>query len=132
MNTCFIRVIIAPTKGKKTVRCYDEDTNFWGSNRDDRHYKASGGRCGGRVFRYYKHALGRRVRFENIKKTAEIFGLPEYLVRQKVNSGEIVAIRSGRRIFVNIDKFAEYLNNSRLTPKVDEAANTGRMAPINL
>ena len=69
---------------------------------------------------------------ENIKKTAEIFGLPEYLIRQKVNSGEIVAIRSGRRVFVNIDKLAEYLNNSRLKPKVDEAANNRKVTPINL
>ena len=69
---------------------------------------------------------------ENIKKTAEIFGLPEYLVRRKVNDGEIVAVKSGRRIFVNIDKFAEYLNNSRLTPKVDEVANNRKMTPINL
>lgn len=49
-------------------------------------------------------------RMETIKKTAEIFGLSEFFVRQKVLSGEVVFVRAGKKYLVNIDKFAEYLN----------------------
>ena len=71
-------------------------------------------------------------RMETIKTTAALFNLPVHFVRQKVTSGEIVAVRAGRRFLVNVDKLAEYLNNSKLTPEPDEAANVGRIAPIDL
>lgn len=67
---------------------------------------------------------------ESIKRTAEIFGLPVNLVRQKVLNGEITAIRAGRKILVNVDKFAEYLNGSKLTPEPDEAASPSGITPI--
>lgn len=51
---------------------------------------------------------------ESIRKTAEIFGLPVHFVRQKVNNGEIVAVRAGKRFLVNVDKLAEYLNTSTI------------------
>ena len=51
---------------------------------------------------------------ENIKKTAEIFGLPEHFVRAKVASGEVVAVRAGKRFLVNVEKFAEYLNTTTI------------------
>ena len=75
-------------------------------------------------------------RMETIKNTAKIFGLPEYLVRQKVLSGEVVAISSGRRYLVNVDRFAEYLNTNKL-PAPDEqdepAEQTGiRPIPVKL
>lgn len=54
-----------------------------------------------------------------IKETAKLFGLPEHLVRQKVLSGEVVAISAGRRYLVNVDRFAEYLNTNKL-PALDE------------
>lgn len=47
---------------------------------------------------------------ETIKNTAKLFGLAEYFVRQKVLSGEIVAVKAGCKYLVNVDKFAEYLN----------------------
>lgn len=47
---------------------------------------------------------------ETIKKTAQLFGLPEYFVRQKAISGEIVAVKAGRKYLINVDRFAEYLN----------------------
>ena len=47
-----------------------------------------------------------------IKDTAEIFKLPEYFVRQLVKSGKVIAIKSGRKIFVNVGKFAELLNTN--------------------
>lgn len=53
-------------------------------------------------------------RMETIKNTAKMFGLPEHLVRQKVLSGEVVAISAGRRYLVNVDKFADYLNSNKL------------------
>lgn len=53
-------------------------------------------------------------RMETIKITAKIHGLPEHLVRQKVLSGEVVAIKAGRRYLVNVDKFTEYLNTNKL------------------
>ena len=60
---------------------------------------------------------------ETIKRTAELFGLPVHFVRTKVSSGEIVAVRAGKRFLVNVDKFAEYLNNSTIltaTPPNDK------------
>ena len=71
-------------------------------------------------------------RMETIKTTAALFGLPVHLVRQKVAAGEVVAIKAGRKFLVNIDRFAEYLNSSKLTPDAEEAASGGRIAPIDL
>ena len=56
-------------------------------------------------------------RMESIKATAELFNLPVHFIRQKVSSGEIVAVRAGRRFLVNVDKLAEYLNSSRVMPE---------------
>ncbi len=73
-------------------------------------------------------------RMETIKKTAEIFGLPVHFVRTKVNSGEVVAVRAGRRYLVNVDRFAEYLNSNTITPQAEEleAETVGRVYPINI
>lgn len=71
-------------------------------------------------------------RMESIPITAKIHGLPVNLVRQKVLSGEVPAIRAGRKILVNVDKFTEYLNNTKLTPEPDEAASSSRITPIDL
>lgn len=70
---------------------------------------------------------------ESIKRTAEIFGLPVHFVRSKVASGEVVAVRAGRRFLVNIDKFAEFLNTNRLaaSDNVDNA-DKGKIVPIDL
>ena len=68
---------------------------------------------------------------ETIRKTAEIFGLPVHFVRTKVSSGEVVAVRAGRRFLVNVDKFAEYLNSSTIQPEADSAAHSVcRVTPI--
>lgn len=56
-------------------------------------------------------------RMESIKTTAGLFNLPVHFIRQKVSSGEIVAVRAGRRFLVNVDKLAEYLNSSRVKPE---------------
>lgn len=73
---------------------------------------------------------------ENIKKTAELFGLPVHFVRCKVSSGEVVAVRAGRRFLVNVDKFAEYLNSSHVQPagrapsESGTESGTSRVLPI--
>ena len=61
---------------------------------------------------------------ENIKKTAEIFGLSEHFVRAKVSSGEVVAVRAGKRFLVNVEKFAEYLNTTTITPQNNAIASS--------
>ena len=67
-------------------------------------------------------------RMETIKKTAELFGLPVHFVRSKVSSGEVVAVRAGKRFLVNVDKFAEYLNTS--TIKQESASEDCRVKRI--
>ncbi|MCH5204292.1 MAG: helix-turn-helix domain-containing protein [Oscillospiraceae bacterium] len=67
---------------------------------------------------------------ETIKKTAEIFGLPVHFVRAKVNSGEVVAVRAGRKFLVNVDRFAEYLNSATIQP--EQRSQTARLEPIKM
>ena len=69
---------------------------------------------------------------ENIKKTAEIFGLPEHFVRSKVASGEVVAVRAGKRFLVNVEKFAEYLNSSTITTPPNDDISANNMPKINI
>ena len=69
-------------------------------------------------------------RMRTIKETAELFGLPVHFVRQKVNDGEIVAVRAGRRFLVNIDKFAEYLDTCTISQGSE--ADSGKIQPIAL
>lgn len=78
-------------------------------------------------------SVSRRVpRMETIKNTAKLFGLPEHLVRQKVLSGEVVAISAGRRYLVNVDRFADYLNSNKLSApdERDEPAERSGIRPI--
>jgi excisionase family DNA binding protein len=57
---------------------------------------------------------------ETIETTARLFGLPKHFVRQKVLTGEVVAVCSGRRYLVNVDKFSEYLNSNTLKQPVEQ------------
>lgn len=66
-------------------------------------------------------------RMEGIKQTAVILNLPVHFVRSKVASGEVVAVRAGRRILVNVDKFIEYLNGSTIQAESEKAT---RVMPI--
>lgn len=63
-------------------------------------------------------------RMETIKETAKLFNLPEYFVRQKVSCGEVVAVKAGKKYLVNIDKFAEYLNNTTVQQERTETIIT--------
>lgn len=69
-------------------------------------------------------------RMETIKKTAQLFGLPVHFVRCKVSSGEVVAVRAGRRFLVNVDKFAEYLNSSTVAQESIAADKASPVVPI--
>lgn len=66
---------------------------------------------------------------ETIKHTAELFGLPVHFVRSKVASGEIVAVRAGRKFLVNVDRFAEYLNTATVQTG-SGAESAARVTPI--
>ena len=71
-------------------------------------------------------------RMEGIRKTAEIFGLPVHFVRAKVASGEVVAVRAGRKFLVNVDRFAEYLNTSTVQPESGAVPDgSARVMPIS-
>ena len=65
-----------------------------------------------------------------IKETAEIFNLPEYFVRQLVKSGKVIAIKSGRKIFVNVGKFAELLNTNVVNADEDQNELSFGIKPI--
>lgn len=69
---------------------------------------------------------------ETIKRTAEIFGLPVHFIRCKVASGEVVAVRAGRKFLVNVDRFAEYLNTSTVQPESGaDPDGSARVMPIS-
>lgn len=68
-------------------------------------------------------------RMETIKKTSEMFGLPVHFVRDKVNNGEIVAVRAGKKYLVNVDKFAEYLNSCTVA-RSDESTSSEQIQKI--
>lgn len=71
---------------------------------------------------------------ETIDKTAELTGLPKTLIRRKVLSGEIVAIKSGAKYLVNVDKLIEYLNTATIkeSEKESEKADTSVIKPISI
>lgn len=73
-------------------------------------------------------------RMETIKRTAEIFGLPVHFVREKVNSGEVVAVRAGKKFLVNIERFADYLNGNTAanTSSRSPEESTARIMPISI
>ena len=68
---------------------------------------------------------------KTIDETAVLFGLPKHWVRQKVLNGEIVAVRSGKRYLVNVDKLIEYLNSNTLKP-AESAASYGGIKPVSV
>ena len=70
-----------------------------------------------------------------IRETAALFNLPVHFVRQKVNSGEVVAVRAGRKFLVNVERFADYLNGNvgeKSAPRCFADEPTPRIAPISL
>lgn len=49
-----------------------------------------------------------------LKEAAEITGLAYGLLRNKALTGEIVAMRVGRKILINLDELVKFLNSSRI------------------
>ena len=47
----------------------------------------------------------------SIKDAAAVTGLSYSYIRSLVLQNKIVFIRSGRKVFINMEKFAEFLNN---------------------
>ena len=67
------------------------------------------------------------------KATGKLFGLPEHVIRQKVISGEIVSVKAGCKYLVNVDRFAEYLNSSTVSPQNAQKAECGIVpVPVKL
>ena len=54
-------------------------------------------------------------RMRTIREAARATGLAEHHVRQLVLSGEIVAVKAGKKYLVNLDRFIEYLNTAHAT-----------------
>lgn len=46
-----------------------------------------------------------------IREAAEITGLTEFALRRLVKEGKLVHVKSGNRVFINLEKLAEYLSN---------------------
>lgn len=67
-----------------------------------------------------------------IREAAELFKLPVHFVRQKVNDGEIVAVRAGNKFLVNAERFADYLNGNTEKPAAPQIENAPRIAAIPL
>lgn len=66
-----------------------------------------------------------------IKETAKIFNLPEYFIRQLVKNGQIVAVQSGRKTFINLNKFAEKLNVGNISADEEEKETVIGIRPIH-
>lgn len=66
-----------------------------------------------------------------IKETAKIFNLPEYFVRQLVKNGQIVAVQSRRKTFINLNKFAEKLNVGNISADEEEKETVIGIRPIH-
>ena len=67
---------------------------------------------------------------ETIAKTAELFGLSQYFVRKLAVSGKIKAVRIAGRILINVDRFAEYLNNSTLKSDIAAPETINGIRPL--
>lgn len=65
-------------------------------------------------------------RMATIKEAAAVSGLAVYRVRQLVAAGQVKHINAGRRILVNLDSLARYLN----TGDQPEPINPGGMQRI--
>ncbi len=78
---------------------------------------------------------------EGIKCTADIYGLPVHAVRMMVANGDVVSIRVGKKILVNVDSLTEFLNTgvpqgAAAHPAENSSRSVGatmsRIAPIPL
>ena len=76
-----------------------------------------------------------------IAQAAKDFSLPPYSIRKWVKTGSLPAVRAGRKIFINYNVLAAFLEGSNIqsepevqspkyTPYVPTASSKGKMPPI--
>ncbi|MBD5129228.1 MAG: helix-turn-helix domain-containing protein [Ruminococcaceae bacterium] len=70
-----------------------------------------------------------RIQVEGIKSTAEILGLSVHFVRTAVANGDVVSVRAGRKILVNVDSFRRYLETGIPQGTPPQAASQTETAP---
>ncbi|WP_037322930.1 helix-turn-helix domain-containing protein [Ruminococcus sp. NK3A76] len=56
---------------------------------------------------FIEHAI---PRMRTIRQTASMLDLPEHYVRSLVRENEIVFVKAGNKVLINVDKLIEYLN----------------------
>jgi excisionase family DNA binding protein len=65
-----------------------------------------------------------------IKETAEITGLTPFRVRQLCISGEVPALRCGKKWLCNVEKLVDYLNAIHV-PSTGQPQTTGKIRRIS-
>lgn len=73
----------------------------------------------------------------SIKKAAIENNLPVHFIRSAVANGDVVSVRAGRKILVNLDSLAAFLNTGIPQGAASQQAapiteNTQRISPISL
>lgn len=76
-------------------------------------------------------------RMETIPQAAVTFNIPVHFVRTAVANGYVVYVRAGRKILVNCDSMATFLNTgipqgSACREANPQTENAPRIAPISL
>ncbi len=74
---------------------------------------------------------------EPIKPAAVISNIPVHALRMMVANGEVVSVRVGRKILVNMDSLIAFLNTGIpqgvvATSRSSDEENVPRIAPISL
>jgi len=55
-----------------------------------------------------------------IENTAKYFNMPKHFVRKAVMDGKVVHVRSGSKVLINMEKFAEWLSIGDSPPQDHE------------
>lgn len=66
-----------------------------------------------------------------INETAQMFGISSYFVRKLVRSGKVIAVKTGRKYLVNVDKFADYLNSCTVRTDDPQEITGSAIKPIS-
>lgn len=69
-------------------------------------------------------------KMKTIEETAAMFGVSSYFVRKLVRSGRVVAVKTGRKYLVNIDRFADYLNSHTLEADEPQETQENGIKPV--
>lgn len=66
-----------------------------------------------------------------IEETAAMFGVSSYFVRRLVRGGKVIAVKTGRKYLVNVDRFDDYLNSHTLGANEPQETTSG-IKPISV